>query len=68
MNLCSSDSPCLVELLCFIRNFSSFKKNLDAIFTHKHKLHNTDDNDLDAIISMLHYGQSREEASLFIGL
>ena len=68
MSLCSSLSPCLVGLHSFIRTFSSFKKDLDVLFRDKYQLHSIDDNDLDAIISMLHYVQSREETSLFIGL
>ena len=68
MSLCSSLSPCLVGLHSFIRKFSSFKKDLDVIFRDKYQLHSIDDNDLDAIVSMLHYVQFREEASLFVGL
>ena len=68
MNSRSSLSPCLVELHCFIRKFSFSKKDLDVIIRDKFELHSIGDSYLDAIISMLHYIQSREEASLFLGL
>lgn len=61
-------SLCFLKYKYYFMNYSDFKASIDNIWLKKYDVLDVLDNDVDALISRMHFVQDREPSSMFTGL